>query len=199
MANSYLDSDLPDKPMVFVEFHANHGVDREVEFCRSIFESHGFEEFTVKEEEEMREIWDVRRELGIAIRSHDPELVPVHAGDVTVPIGRYPDLIRYIDELAEDTGYPIPCFGHSGDGNVHYIVLVEKGDDDQRRKGNEIYDRVVEKTLELDGTVTGEHGVGLGKRKYMKEEHGEALKVMKQIKEAIDPDGLLNPGKVFPD
>jgi D-lactate dehydrogenase (cytochrome) len=200
MANEYLGTDLPDAPMVFVEFHANHGVEREVGFAQSLFESHDVERFEVGAGEEADELWELRRELGVAVRSANPSLEPVHAGDIAVPITEYPETVRYIKELSDEHGVPIPCFGHAGDGNIHYLVLVEKENDEAMRDGVELYEKVVERALEVGGTCTAEHGVGLGKRKFMEREHGEGgVAAMRAVKDALDPNGTLNPGKVFPE
>jgi D-lactate dehydrogenase (cytochrome) len=200
MANDYLGTDLPDSPMVFVEFHANHGVEDEIAFARSVFENHGVTEFEVGADDEADELWELRRELGIAIRSADPSLEPMHAGDIVVPISEYPDAVRHIKEVSEEHSVPIPCFGHAGDGNIHYLVLVEKENEEAIEEGLEIYEGIVEYALSVGGTCTGEHGVGLGKRKFMENEHGEdAVKAMQAVKRALDPNGTLNPGKVFPD
>jgi D-lactate dehydrogenase (cytochrome) len=200
MANSYLGTDLPDAPMVFVEFHANHGVEREVGFARSVFEAHDVVSFEVGADDEADDLWELRRELGVAIRSANPSLEPVHAGDIAVPISEYRDTLRYIKGISEEHGVPIPCFGHAGDGNIHYLVLVEEDDDDAMREGVELYERVVEHALDVGGTCTAEHGIGLGKRKFMEREHGEdGVAAMRAVKDALDPNGTLNPGKVFPD
>jgi len=198
MANDYLNTDLPDAPMVFVEFHANHGVDREVEFARSVFEDHDATSFEVGADDEADELWELRRELGVAVRMSNPSLEPVHAGDIVVPISKYPDAVQRIKELSAEHDVPIPCFGHAGDGNVHYLVLVEKDNEDAMREGIEVYEEVVEYALSVGGTCTGEHGVGLGKQKFMLREHGEdGVAAMRAVKDALDPNGTLNPGKIF--
>ncbi len=201
MANDHLDLDLPDVPMVFVEFHANHGIEEEIGFARTIFQSHDLIEFEMaSEEEEMERLWQARRELAFAILEYDPDLLPIHAGDVTVPIDRYPEIIRYTAELGEQHDLLIPCFGHGGDGNLHYSVMVDPHDEDHVRLGREVYGKVVRRAVELGGTSTGEHGIGLGKRQYMELEHGtEGVRAMRSLKQALDPRGILNPGKIFPD
>jgi len=198
MANDYLGTDLPDAPMVFLEFHANHNVDEEVSFAKSVFEQHGVKSFEIGEGDEAEELWELRRELAVAIRSADPSLVPVHAGDIVVPISKYPEAVKRIKELAEEHGNPIPCFGHAGDGNVHYAVLVERDNEEAMKEGIEIYDEVVEFALSFGGTCTGEHGIGIGKQKFMLHEHSEAgVEAMRSVKESLDPNGTLNPGKIF--
>ncbi|WP_254821604.1 FAD-binding oxidoreductase [Haloglomus halophilum] len=201
MSNAYLDTGLPDKPMVFLEFHANHGVQEEIDFCETIFESHDVSLFDMSEDEErMAELWKARTELAFALQSYDPDLRPIHPGDITVPISKYPDIIRYAKELGEEHDIMVPVFGHAGDGNVHYSVMVDPEDDAMVETGEEIYDAVVRKAIEMGGTCTGEHGIGGGKREYLELEHGEgAVEAMRRIKGALDPKDTLNPGKIFPE
>ncbi len=200
MANEYLGQDLPDSPMVFLEFHANHGVEEEIDFARTIFEANDVEEFEMRDKEEMDDLWEMRREMAFAVRQYDQDLTPTHPGDVTVPISRYTDMVRYIEELREEHNYLIPCFGHAGDGNIHYSVMVDLEDGDHVELGEELYQKIVRKAIEMDGTSTGEHGVGIGKIGYMELEHGKpGVEAMRKIKKALDPKGILNPGKIFPD
>ncbi len=116
-----------------------------------------------------------------------------------MPIGSYPEILRYARSVAEELDLLIPCFGHAGDGNLHYAVLVDREDPDHVERGWDASDRIVGRALELGGTCTGEHGIGRGKRRYMEAEHGPAgLAAMRAVKDALDPNGILNPGKVFP-
>jgi len=200
MANDYLGTDLPDSPMTFVEFHANHGIEAEIDFCRTIFESHDVEQFDIAAEEEMDTLWKARRELAFALQMWDPERRPLHPGDITVPISKLPEIIRYAKDLGEEHDVVVPCFGHAGDGNVHYSPMVDRSDPDEVATGNEIYKKVVERAIEMGGTCTGEHGVGRGKRDYLVTEHGEGtVEAMRQLKRALDPKDTLNPGKIFPE
>jgi len=201
IANAYTGTDLPDAPMVFLEFHANHGVETEVEFCRNVFEAHDVDRFELAaDEHEMDELWQARRELAFAMQAYDPDLEMMHPGDITVPISRYPDVIRHAKSLADEYEFLIPCFGHAGDGNVHYSVMVEAGDEARRELGEEVYDRIVRTAIDYGGTSTGEHGIGQGKRQYLELEHGAAsVEAMRAIKRALDPHDTLNPGKMFPE
>ncbi len=200
MANRYLDAGLPDAPTTFVEFHANHGIDEETDFCRSIFEAHNVKRFEIADESEMSELWEARKELAYAVQSYDPDLRPIHPGDVTVPISKYPEIIRYAKKLADEHDLFIPCFGHAGDGNVHYTVMVDPTDEDHVELGEEVYSKVVRRAIDLGGTATGEHGIGQGKREYLVDEHGEeSVEAMRAVKRALDPEGTLNPGKIFPE
>ena len=200
MANDYLGTDLPDAPMVFLEFHANHGVDEEIDFCRSVFEAHDVERFEMADEEAMDRLWQARRELAFAMGDYDPDLVPHHPGDVTVPISALPEIVHEIRARADEADLLVPVFGHAGDGNVHYIVLVDPDDPEHVQRGTELYHEIVDLAIDLGGTSTGEHGIGLGKREFLVREHGEAsVEAMRAIKRALDPNDTLNPGKLFPE
>ena len=200
MANDYLGTGLPDAPMIFVEFHANHGIEEEIAFCRSIFEAHDVEQFETAGEERMDELWQARKDMAYVVREWDPSLQSLHPGDVTVPISKYPELIRLSKELGEEYGLSVSCFGHAGDGNVHYTILVDPEDPEMVEAGEEVYRKVVEQAIDWGGTATGEHGIGLGKRQFLELEHGEAgVELMRRIKSVFDPKDTLNPGKMFPE
>ncbi|ELZ01046.1 FAD linked oxidase [Natrialba chahannaoensis JCM 10990] len=200
MANEYLGSELPDAPMVFLEFHANHGIEEEIGLCQMIFEDHDVVQFELSSDDaEMAELWEVRRELAYAEANYDPELTPIHPGDVTVPISSYPEIVREAKRIAGETDLLIPCFGHAGDGNLHYTVLVDPEDPEFVERGEQAYRELVELALDMGGTATGEHGIGQGKQAYLVPEHGAgAVDAMGRVKRALDPTGTLNPGKIFP-
>ncbi|MDZ7702283.1 MAG: FAD-linked oxidase C-terminal domain-containing protein [Halobacteriales archaeon] len=201
MANAYSGTDLPDVPMVFLEFHANHGVEAEIDYCRSVLERHGLVELEVAAHDDgMAELWQARKDLAFAIESYDPELSFVSPGDVTVPISAYPAMVRFVKGVADEHDLLIPCFGHAGDGNLHYTVLVDESDPDEVAAGEAASSRIIERAIELGGTATGEHGVGTGKREYLVGEHGEGtVEAMRRVKRAFDPHDTLNPGKLFPE
>ncbi|MFB6081332.1 MAG: FAD-binding oxidoreductase [Halanaeroarchaeum sp.] len=200
MATAYSGTDLPDTPLVFFEFHANHGIDAEIEFFRSIVDDHDAARFEVAADAAMDDLWQARKDLAFAIESYDPDLTPLHPGDVTVPISAYPDIVRYAKERGAEADITVPCFGHGGDGNVHYSVLVDEDDPAEVEAGEAVYRDVVHRAIDLGGTVTGEHGIGMGKREYLVPEHGPAtVETMRSVKRALDPEGILNPGKIFPE
>ncbi|QLG61387.1 FAD-binding oxidoreductase [Halorarum salinum] len=199
LANDYSGTDMPERPMAFVEFHADHGVDEEVAFCEAVFSAHDVESFEVDDGDGMADLWTARRDITYAADEWREGASMGHPGDVTVPIGNYPEMIRAVKEAAADHDLFVPAFGHAGDGNLHYFAVYDHDDPDESARAERVYDDLVERALELDGTVTGEHGIGRGKRAYLRREHGDAVDAMRAIKDALDPNGTLNPGKVFPD
>jgi glycolate oxidase len=118
--------------------------------------------------------------------------------DVAVPLGRIPDLLETIEGIASTQGVAIATFGHAGDGNLHPTILFDPADEAARARARSAFDQILGATLRLGGTITGEHGVGLLKRPYLRAEMGEeALQVHRRLKQSLDPMGILNPGKVL--
>jgi D-lactate dehydrogenase (cytochrome) len=201
ITNAYLDADFPDAPMMFVEFHAEHNIESEIEFFRSIVSEHGAVEIEISESEEgMAELWEIREEMAEALEPYDPDLTPLTPGDVTVPMSQFADLMAHIGTLEDEHDLLIPCFGHAGDGNIHYTVMVDSDDPEAYERGKAVYNEIVRYAIEQGGTATGEHGIGVGKRELLSEEHTEGtVDLMQRVKHAFDPDDILNPGKMFPE
>lgn len=117
--------------------------------------------------------------------------------DVCVPISSLAEAINKTKAEIAAAGLLAPVVGHVGDGNFHLAILIDPEQADELSKAKALAASLCQTALELGGTVTGEHGVGTGKIAYMQDEHGEALMVMKAIKKALDPDNIMNPGKMF--
>ena len=187
-------------PTLFVEFHsstASH-LAEVLEMGQEICDEQGCTQFrSGLGKTERNHIFKARHALGeMIIRTH-PDCGTLVV-DVAVPNTAYSDMIAVIGEEMQATGIMGYTFGHAGDGNVHFNIPGKKGDKKQWAQIDELVQRLVSKALDLGGTATGEHGVGLGKKKYMPAEHGKSLEWMKQIKTLFDPNGILNPGKIFP-
>jgi D-lactate dehydrogenase (cytochrome) len=118
--------------------------------------------------------------------------------DVAVPNTQYPELIKTIRKEVDASKIVGYTLSHAGDGNIHLVVVGKKGDKTEWDKIDRVVNTVVTRALDLGGTATGEHGVGIGKRKYMATEHGSSLQWMQRLKSLFDPNGILNPGKIFP-
>jgi glycolate oxidase len=150
-----------------------------------------------RDEAERQEVWRVRRELSYALRTVGAWK---YNHDVVVPKGRIPELFQLVDRLRIDSGLLIPAFGHVGDGNIHVNIMVDANDAETNARVAAAEQALFEGVVALEGSVTGEHGVGFRKAKYLPlEVPPETVAVMKRVKQAFDPKGLLNPGKIFLD
>jgi D-lactate dehydrogenase (cytochrome) len=139
-------------------------------------------------------LWEMRHLTFESIKRQHPGLLPLIM-DIAVPLSRYSDMVAFIKrEVRALLAY---VFGHAGDGNIHVIVMDIPLDKGRWAAVEEAHHRIVEKALAFEGTCTGEHGVGIGKRCFLPEEHGDSLELMKRIKNLIDPEDLFNPGKLF--
>lgn len=191
--------DLLDYPTLFMEFHASleasleAGIGMATEICEEMGALHIR---ATTDATERKRLWHARHHsYEIMVRSHPDQHFFIM--DVAVPISAYPALIAFVEDLKRETGVIAYMIGHAGDGNVH--VEFPYHDEVEYQHRLTLNDRIVVKALELGGTATGEHGVGIGKARFMKEEHGAALDVMRDIKTLLDPNGILNPGKLFPE
>jgi D-lactate dehydrogenase (cytochrome) len=187
-------------PTLFVEFHSSTaGHLKEVlEMARELCEENSCNEFRPGLGKAERDhIFKARHALGEMIVRNHPDCGTLVV-DVAVPNTAYPAIIAAISEEMAATRLTGYTFGHAGDGNIHFNIPGKKGDKKQWELIDRVVKRLVSKALDLGGTATGEHGVGLGKKKFMTAEHGKSLEWMKQIKGLFDPNGILNPEKIFP-
>ncbi len=195
--NAYSDLGLRETPTLFVEFHGTKAGTAEQS---ALFDDIAREldggpfEWATREEERNR-LWQARHDAFWAIKNRAPGKDYL-ASDVCVPISRLAECVRATEADIAASGLYGPIVGHVGDGNFHVQLAFDKSDDGDVDKVKGILERLVERALQMDGTCTGEHGVGLGKMKYLAREHGGALEVMRTIKRAIDPDNIMNPGKI---
>jgi glycolate oxidase len=148
-------------------------------------------------EEQAQRLWQARKAISPALFKLAPHKINE---DIVVPRSRVPDLVAKIDDLRRETGLTMVAFGHAGDGNIHFNIMLDKSDQTALEKANRAVDALFDTTLALGGTISGEHGVGITKAPYFRKEvSDEAMALMLRIKQAFDPLGLLNPGKIFPE
>lgn len=190
---------LAEVPTLFVEFHGSPAcVDEQIGQLRDLADSNGCESLTfARDEEERNRLWRARHEAYYAALA----LRPGARGwptDVCVPISRLAECILETKRDLARSNLLAPLVGHVGDGNFHLVFLVDPNDADEMARASAANDRLVTRALEMDGTCSGEHGVGYGKAPFLALEHGEAVDVMRAIKQALDPSGILNPGKILP-
>jgi glycolate oxidase len=149
---------------------------------------------TTTDEPESERLWRLRRDISPALARLAPHKLNE---DVCVPPSRIPELLKFIDALSGRLGLPIPTFGHAGDGNLHVNFMYDKGDPGQAAKIERGARELIEKVLELGGTISGEHGIGLAKLPFIGLELGRAeIETMRRVKSVFDPNDLLNPGKM---
>ena len=195
--NSYSKMDYPEEHTLFLEFHGTEQyVQEQVEMVESICEDFGGGNFqwTIHTEERNR-LWQARHDAAYAAKSMRPN-AQIWATDVCVPISRLAECVTETKRDIDESNLHAPIVGHVGDGNFHLVLLVDHTDPDEEARAQALHERMVMRALEMEGTCTGEHGIGYGKLDFLIAEHGEAVSVMRTIKQALDPDNILNPGKV---
>lgn len=145
--------------------------------------------------QEAVDLWKARKALSPALFKIAPNKINE---DIVVPINRIPEMVAKIESIKKSSGLTIVSFGHAGDGNIHCNIMYDKRDEDQLKRAEAAVDELFDATLSLGGTITGEHGVGITKKKYFVREIGQAeIELMRGIKRVFDPGNLLNPGKIF--
>ena len=171
-------------------------VEKEAEEIERICREQGAREVRVaKDAEEANRYWTARRAGFAAVFSAAPTVL---AEDVTVPRSKIPDFLRKMEEICKPRGIEYTVIGHAGDGNLHPSLLTDKKDPEKYAKAEEAMAEIIEAALELDGVLSGEHGIGLEKKKFLKKAMPpKAIELMKGIKRLLDPNNILNPGKIW--
>ncbi|GAB4546458.1 MAG: FAD-binding oxidoreductase [Anaerolineae bacterium] len=183
-------------PSVIMEFIGS-GEGEQLQLALDICREAGATQFEAARGTEARnKLWEVRHHTYESlVRLHPNKAQKII--DVCVPLSRYPELVLHSDKVLREHGLIGYKFGHAGDGNLHINVVHTPDDAAELAQVEKANDEIVRFGLSLEGTITGEHGVGIGKRKFMAAQHGPAYDVMRQIKQLFDPNGILNPGKIF--
>jgi len=196
--NDYSKLDYPVEPTLFMEFHGSDaGVAEQAETVQELAGGNGGGEFAwTTRSEERNKLWQARHDAAHAAANMRAG-ASIWATDVCVPISRLAECIRETKKDLEGASFPTPIVGHVGDGNFHLAFVLDGDNPDEIAEANAINDKLVMRALAMDGTCTGEHGVGYGKIDFLMAEHGEALSVMRTIKQALDPDNIMNPGKII--
>jgi D-lactate dehydrogenase (cytochrome) len=196
--NAYSKLTLPEQPLLFVEFHGSQASvaeqsERFGEIAREL--AGGPFEWAVKAEDRSK-LWQARHDAYWAARGLRPGAQAI-ASDVCVPISRLAECVIETQRDVANTNLLAPILGHVGDGNFHLSLLIDVDNPDEIAQAETLLERLVERALAMEGTCTGEHGVGQGKMKYLAAEYGEgALAAMRAVKDALDPQDIMNPGKI---
>ncbi|TXL71507.1 FAD-binding protein [Vineibacter terrae] len=196
--NRYSKMSLPVKNTLFLEFHGTEAsVKEQAEMVQAIASDNGGGSFAfTTQAEERTRMWQARHDAAWANKALKAGW-GMWATDVCVPISRLAECILATKNDIVALDLVAPIVGHVGDGNFHLTIMVDPDDPTCLKRADALNDRMVARALELGGTCTGEHGVGLGKIKYLYAEHGESVSLMRAVKRAIDPDNIMNPGKIF--
>lgn len=197
--NKYKKTHYRVAPTVFFEFHGSKAsVVEQAETVQEIARENGSMDFQwATRPEERNQLWDARHNAYFACLQIRPGARAVST-DVCVPISRLAQCVHETMEDVKSYIAPVPVLGHIGDGNFHLMFLVDPAKPAELELAKQFNKRLVERALAMEGTCTGEHGVGMGKQESLAKELGEAVNVMRAIKRALDPDNLMNPGKVVP-
>mgnify|MGYP000315454138 CR=1 FL=1 len=196
--NAYSKLDLPEQPLLLLEFHgSDSSVKEQAQTFGEIaedFGSQGFS-FTTKPEDRSR-LWQARHDAYWASLALRPGAKGIST-DCCVPVSRLAECVTAAQAKAEELGLIAPVVGHVGDGNFHTLPLIMMDDPDEVARAKTFVSWLNDLAISMDGTCTGEHGIGQGKKPYLVRELGAAVDVMAAIKRAIDPDNIMNPGKII--
>jgi D-lactate dehydrogenase (cytochrome) len=185
---------LEEAPALFLEFHGPRPVlESNNDMAREICEELEGQPLTLSDDQNP---WEIRHWATDAIK-HYKAGYSIMRNDVAFPISKLPEMVEYCHELGDDNGLDIFAFGHVGMGLLHALILARQDEAAEWSKAAEVNNRIIEKTIELGGTISGEHGIGLGHKDMFDAEHGPAVSLMRQIKKSFDPLNILNPGKIF--
>jgi len=195
--NKYSGLEYPVQPTLFFEFHGSTaGVEEQAEMAGEFAKEFGGGDFQwATQQDERTKLWQARHDAYYAALALRPGCKGWPT-DVCVPISRLAECVIETRKDIDNSGLLAPIVGHVGDGNFHLIFILDPDNEAEIARAAEVNERMVRRALAMGGTCTGEHGVGYGKIEMLKTEHGEAVSVMRQIKTALDPENLMNPGKI---
>ena len=185
-------------PTLFYEFHGSENANNEsIEIVKEISKNNNGSEFKwAANTEERNKIWKARHNVYYSVKAQGDN-VRVYATDVCVPISNIVECIKFAENELQGTGLKAPMVGHVGDGNFHVTIVYDPNKENEYNYIRDFSNKLIDKALELEGTITGEHGIGLQKKEYLLKEHSDNIPLMKLIKKSFDPNNILNPGKIF--
>ncbi|MAV63700.1 MAG: 2-hydroxy-acid oxidase [Candidatus Marinimicrobia bacterium] len=189
---------LDSLPTLFYEFHGSEVSNKEsIEVVEEISKNNNGSDFKwASTTEERNKIWKARHNVYYSVKAQGED-VRVYATDVCVPISNLSECIQFAENEIQNNGLKAPMVGHVGDGNFHVTIVYDPKKENEYDYIRKFSNKLIDKALELDGTITGEHGIGLQKKEYLLKQHPDNVPLMRQIKRIFDPNNIMNPGKVF--
>ena len=189
---------LEAKPTLFYEFHGSESSNQEdVSIVEELSKNNNGSEFKWADSvEERNKLWKARHDVYYSVKSQRPN-IKVYTTDICVPISNLVECIKFAETEIQKYGLQAPMVGHVGDGNFHSTIIYDPSKKEDHKMIRDFSNKLVDKALELQGTVTGEHGIGINKKEYLEKEHPDNLSLMQTLKKSIDPNNIMNPGKIF--
>ena len=186
------------KPTLFFEFHGSEVSNKEhIGLVEQISENNGGNKFKwARTTEDRNKLWKARHEVYYSVKSQKNN-IRVYTTDICVPISNLVECIKFAENEIQKYGLKAPMVGHVGDGNFHTTIMYDPNKKDDYEIIRKFSNKLVDKCLSLDGTITGEHGIGMHKKEYLIKQHPENIPLMKSIKKTLDPNNIMNPGKIF--
>ena len=186
------------KPTLFFEFHGSESSNKEsIQIAEEISKNNNGTKFKWAETTEDRnKLWQARHDVYYSVKAQSNN-IKVYTTDVCVPISNLVECIKFAEEEIKNYGLRAPMVGHVGDGNFHSTIIYDPNKKEDYLMIRDFSNKLVDKALSLDGTVTGEHGIGIQKKKYLLKEHPDNIPLMKALKKTMDPNNIMNPGKIF--
>ena len=190
--------DIEAVPTLFFEFHGSESSNKEnIKIVEELSKDNNGSSFKwAKDLEERNKLWQARWDVYYSVKALNNN-GRVYSTDVCVPISKITECVKFAEEKAKEFGVRAPMVGHMGDGNFHVVLPYDPAKKEMYKQLRAFNGTLIRKALELEGTITGEHGVGLHKKEYLLEQHPDSIPVMKSIKKTLDPNNIMNPGKIF--
>jgi len=189
---------MEEKPTLFFEFHGSEESNKEaIKIVEELSKNNNGSDFKwAVSLEDRNKLWQARHDVYYSVKAQGKN-VKIYSTDVCVPVSNLVECINFAETEIKKFGLKAPMVGHVGDGNFHAIIMYDPAVEGSYQKIRDFSDKLIDKTLELEGTITGEHGIGLQKKTYLLKEHPDNLPLMKSIKRSLDPNNIMNPGKIF--
>ena len=186
------------KPTLFFEFHGSENSNKEhIEVVENLSQNNNGSQFKwAQSTEERNKLWKARHEVYYSVKAQKSN-IRVYTTDVCVPISNLVECIKFAEEEIQKFGLKAPMVGHVGDGNFHTTMMYDPNKKEDYDLIRSFSNKLIDKALELDGTITGEHGVGIHKKEYLIKQHKDNIPLMRSIKKTLDPNNIMNPGKIF--